>query len=197
MASKALMGAACAVASVAMFAGAAQAGSSVLLTVDLTVPNEVTITATDGLSAATISGGDITGVYLDDFYGVAGDSLSTSSTGAGDLTNAANPSDGSPALFRGGGGTDTGLNIFSWSSDSTVDFTAGELAFTGSGTWALDPNEYADMLAGNTSGDLFFPADDSGDVAGATFLGTYRVIPTPGALAMLGLAGAGVIRRRR
>lgn len=186
----------CAIATLALFATGAQADD--LLLIDLSVPNQITITATGGLSAATISGGDTTGVYLDNFYGVAGGSLSTTSTGAGNLTNAENPSDGSPALFRGGGGSDTGLNIFSWSSDVTVTFTAGELAFTGSGTWALDAPEYADMLAGNTTGNLYFPADTADDVSAATLLGTYRVIPAPGAATLLGIGlGLGAVRRRR
>lgn len=189
-------GSVCAIATLALFATGAQADD--LLLIDLSVPNQITITATAGLSAATISGGDTTGVYLDNFYGVAGGSLSTTSTGAGNLTNAENPSDGSPALFRGGGGSDTGLNIFSWSSDVTVTFTAGELAFTGSGTWALDAPEYADMLAGNTTGNLYFPADTADDVANATLLGTYRVIPAPGAATLLGIGlGLGAVRRRR
>jgi len=186
----------CAIATLAFFATGAQADD--LLLIDLSVPNQITITATGGLSAATVTGSDSIGVYFDNFYGVAGGALSTTSTGAGNLTNAANPSDGSPALFRGGGGSDTGLNVFSWSPDVNVTFTAGALAFTGSGTWALDAPEYADMLAGNTTGNLYFPADTADDVSAATLLGTYRVIPTPGAATLLGIGlGLGAVRRRR
>ncbi len=184
----------CAAGAAAMVSGA-QADD--LLLIDLSVVNQITITATTGLSAVTTSGSDSTGAYLENFYGVSGDSLSTSSTGAGDLTNAENPSDGSPALFRAGGGADTGLNVWSWSSDVTVTFTAGAQAFTGSGTWALDANEYADMLAGNTSGNIYFAADDASDIPNAMILGTYRVIPTPGAVALMGLGGIAAIRRRR
>lgn len=170
---------------------------NVLLCIDLSVTNQVTITATDGLSDATVSGGDSTGVYFDNFYGAAGDSL-TASLVSGDITNFLNPSDASPSLFRGGAGTDTGLNLWSWSSDFTVDFTSGVQAFTGSGTWDLDANEYADMLAGNTAGDIYFPADTFDDVAGATAIGQYKVVvPAPAGLAVLGLGGLVAARRRR
>lgn len=180
--------------SVAAFAGVAQADD--LLIIDLTVPNQVTITATAGLSAITASGSDSTGVYLENFYGGAGSSLSAALV-SGNLTNAENATDNSPALFRAGS-SDPGLNIYSWSSASTVTFTAGSLAFTGSGTWLLDAPEYADMLAGSTSGNIYFPADDVGDLPSAGILGTYRVIPTPAAATLLGLGlGVGALRRRR
>lgn len=186
------------VAAAAVAAVAVGAQADDLLVVDLSVVNQVSIFATTGLSAVTTSGGDTTGVYFDNFYGMSGSALSTSSTGAGDLTNAENPSDGSPAIFRAGGGTDTGLNMWSWSTDTTVTFTAGSLAFTGSGTWALDAPEYNDMLAGNRSGMLYFPADDASDVPNAAALGTYRVIvPAPAALPVLGMGLLGAMRRRR
>ncbi len=77
-----------------------------------------------------------------------------------------------------------------------MTFTAGSLAFVGSATWALDANEYADMLAGSMSGNVYFPADTVDDIAGATAIGTYLVVPTPGAIALLGLAGLARSRRR-
>lgn len=187
---------ACAAASIALFAGAAQAGDDVLLLVDLSVPNEITITGTDGLSAATASGGDFTGIYLDNLYGGAGDALGTAPM-PGDFTSDQDVTDTSASLFRAGSGADPGLNIFSFVDGGTINFVAGERAFSGSASWSLDANEYDDLVAGNAAGDIFFPADDAGDVAGATVLGTYRVIPTPGALAVFGLAGTAVMRRRR
>lgn len=168
-----------------------------LLIVDLSVPNQITINSTAGLSAATVSGSDTTGVYFDNFYGVAGNALADVLV-SGDITNVGNPSDFTPDLFRGGSGTDTGLNLWSWSSDFTVDFTAGSQAFSGTGTWTLSAAEYADMLAGNMSGNLYFPADTSDDVANATLLGTYKVIvPAPASAALLGIGGLAAVRRRR
>ena len=182
-------------ASVALFAGAAQADE--LLIIDLSVTDEITVTATDGLSESTVSGGDTTGIYLADFFTADGEEL-ISSSGTGDFTNFLNPSDGSPGIFRAGTGTDTGLNFWTWSSDSTVDFTAGVQAFTGSATFSLTPAQYADMLAANPTGDIFFPADGGGDLP-QPFLGTYSVsVPAPGAVAIMGLGvGAGAARRRR
>ncbi|MCA9272663.1 MAG: hypothetical protein KDA31_06430 [Phycisphaerales bacterium] len=187
----------CAVATAALFTSGVQAQLDDLLIVDLSVPNQITITATAGLSAVTTSGSDTVGVYMENFYSAAGGSLSVSSTGAGDLTNAENPSDGSPSLFRAGSGSDTGLNVWSFSSDTTVTFTAGSLAFIGSGTWALDAPEYADMLANTGSGNLYFPADDASDLTSAVLLGRWRVIPAPGAATIFGMGLIGAARRRR
>ena len=87
-----------------------------LLTIDLTVVDQITITATDAASGATISGGDLTGIYFENIFGAGGTGL-TDTLVSGDLTNFLNPADGSPELFRGGGGSDPGLNVWSWSSD--------------------------------------------------------------------------------
>lgn len=196
MAISSMKGGLCAAVSVALLAGTAQAQ---LLTVDLSVVNQVTISATTGVSDITTSGSDTTGVYLENFYGGSGDSLSAVLV-SGDLTNFENPSDGSPSLFRAGGGTDAGLNIWSFSSDTTVTFTAGSQAFAGSATWDLDANEYANMLAGVSGGDIYFPADSFDDIAGgAMVLGQYNVIvPSAGVLPLMGLGlGAGALRRRR
>ena len=54
------------------------------------------------------------------------------------------------------------------------------------------------MLAGNTSGNIYFPADDASDLSTAMILGSYRVIPAPGAATLLGIGlGLGAVRRRR
>jgi hypothetical protein len=175
---------------------AAAANAEVLLEVDLTVPNTVTITATDGLSAATISGSDTTGVYLADFYSAPTTASVVDTLVSGDLTNFLNPSDASPAIFNSSG--NSGLNVWSFSSDSTVDFVAGTQAFTGSATWTVDAANYAEMIAGNLSGDLYFPADSDDDLSAATLIGEWRVvIPAPGAMALLGVAGLVGTRRRR
>ena len=175
----------------------AAVNAEVLLVVDLSVENEVTISATDGLSAATLSGSSFTGVLLGDFYSVAPGGFSGSVfLDSGDLTTAANPSDGSPSLFSDF--ASTGLNIWSFSTDTTVSFTAGAQAFSGSATWTLAAADYANMVAGNAFGDIYFPADSDDDIDGATLIGQWEVvIPTPGALALLGVAGLVGTRRRR
>ncbi len=179
---------------------ASTANADVLILVDLSVTDQVTFTATDGLSAITTSGSSGTGIYLEDFYNNDLNSVVSDTLITGDLTNAENPSDGSPAIWTSGTLTDRGLNMFSWSTDGTVSFTAGSLAFTGSATWTVDSADYADMLAGNTFGDLWFPADTVDDLTGAGILGQWQVVSVPepaSALALLGLGGLVIARRRK
>jgi len=167
-----------------------------VLEVDLSVTDMVTITGTGQPSAADASGSSFTGAYFEDFYGGIGAGI-VDGGGVGDLTNAENPSDGSPGIFRAL--DDPGLNIWAWSSDGTVTFTAGSPAFTGTGTWALDPADYANMLSGNSGGDVYFPADTVDDVGGAVLLGRYAVVvPEPSGLAIISLLAIGLffIRRR-
>lgn len=178
--------------------------AAIVLNVDLNTLNQVTISATPGLSSATLSGDDDIGVYLHNFYPVAGSFLIATLV-SGNLTNFENPSDGTPSLFRGGAGSDTGLNVFSWSSDAAVSFTTGSLAFVGSATWTLSNAMYTDMLAGPTGGDLYFPADEIAVLGGATVIGQWSksasVIPEPSTyIAIAGMFGLGafiVIRRRK
>ena len=180
-------------------AGAASASDlPVILVVDLSVPNQITVTATDAPSNATVSGSDTTGFYLEAFFGADGTSSLNESLVSGDLTSFLNGSDGSPNLFRGGT-TDPGLNIFSYTNDATSDFEVGVQAFSGSGTWSLDADDYANMLiGGERNGNIWFAADTVDDLDDAVIIGEYNVIiPTPGAAGLLGLAGLAAVRRRR
>ncbi len=183
------------IAIIALAATASIASADVLLQIDLSVANEVTISATDGLASADASGSNFTGYLLADFFNTAG-SPAGLGAGTGDLTTFANPSDGTPSLFQGS--SSVGLNIWSFSTDTTVGVTAGAQAFTGSGTWSLDAAQYADFLSASTSGDIYFGADTDDDIGnGAILIGTYSVVPAPGALALLGLGGLATTRRRR
>ena len=187
-----------AAASVALIGGlAASADADVLLTVDLSTPNQVTINATTGLSAATVSGSDTTGALMAGFYGSPAPAGLIYSNGAGNLTNFLNPPDNSPGLFSSTG--ETGLNIWTWSSDATVNFTAGVQAFSGSATWTVTAAEYAALLGGPAGGDLYFPADDDGDIGNATLLGQWSLanVPEPASASVMGLAGLVLLRRRR
>ncbi len=148
--------------------------SQELLVVDLTVTDQVTVTATTAAATNTVSGSDTTGFYFENFFttdeGLAGTLVS------GDLTSFLNTSDGTPGIFRGGGGTDPGLNIWTYTDDATSDFVAGTQAFSGSATWDVSPEDYASFLTANATGDLYFPADTADDIAGgATLIGTYSV----------------------
>jgi len=62
---------------------AGQAQAAVVLQLDLSTVNQVTFSATTGLSLATVSGSDTIGVYLKDFFGNRVFSTSDSSRLAG------------------------------------------------------------------------------------------------------------------
>jgi len=180
-------------ASAAFIATGAQADD--LLLIDLSVVDQITITATAGLASATTTGSGFTGFLLADFYSGAGTGL-ISSLISGDITTAGTVSDGTPALFRQD--ISNGLNMWSFNTASTSNFTAGALAFQGSGTWSISSALYAEMLAGNSSGDIYNGADTDDDIAnGAVLVGTWNTIPAPSSMALLGLGGVVAGRRRR
>lgn len=185
---------------IATIAGLAIAASGatadVLLEIDLTVANQVTISATSGLASVSASGSAFTGVLLADFFAVPGAPGSVGS-GTGNLSTFSNPSDGSPALFQGF--ADTGLNIWSFTTDSSISVAGGQQAFSGSSTWTLDATQYAAFLGGAAAGDVWMNADTDDDISSgsATNIGTYRVVPAPSSLALLGLGGLAATRRRR
>ena len=178
---------------VAGLATGAQAAD--LLLIDLTVANQITITATTGASSANASGSVFTGFYLANFFGNTTSSSLVSTLVSGNLTAASNTSDNSPALFNSIG--NSGLNVWSYSAAANSTFTTGQQAFTGSGTWNVAASFYNDMLDGSTSGNVYFAADTDDDLAAATVIGQYRVIPAPASLALLGLGGLAAGRRRR
>ncbi len=182
------------IAGLAAAATAMTASADVLLNVDLSVVDTITITATSGNSAASVSGGDGIGVLLAGFFNDASFPVFDVLV-SGDLTSAANVTDGTPNLFSST--SSFGLNIWSWTNDLTSVFTAGSTAFSGSGTWTVNSDQYAAMLLGNTNGDMYYEADDDTDIPNATFLGTWNVVPAPGSMALLGLGGIAAGRRRR
>jgi len=159
----------------ACFAGSTSA--QVLLEVDLSVPDTITVRATSANSAATVSGADDDGVYLAGFFAADGTDTVTDTLVSSNLSSAANPPDsGSANLYRG----DTyerGLNIYNLSTDTDLDFSAGTLAFTGSATWTINTDLYNEMLLSPGSGDLYFPADNDIDIPGATRIGRWIVVP--------------------
>ena len=177
--------------------------TTVLLEVDLSVTNQITITATDGASAATVSGSDGLGVLLAGIFGAPlpeiDDFLVT-----GNLTSAQDTSDGSPNLFVSDGGP--GLNIFSFTDDPSFSFIAGETAFTGSATFNIGNDVFLNLLAGPGFGNIFAPADGNSDIPSATLIGQFNVlgvggvppseVPLPAAAWMF-IAGVGGLRAMR
>ena len=181
------------IASIATLAGTAS--GEFLIEIDLTVENEITMTALSGASSETVAFGDLTGVYFVDFFGNTSGGLGSTLV-SGDLTTFGDPTDDTPSLFRGnvGGVADPGLNLWSFSSLSEVQVTAGQQAFEGSATWTLSADTYANMLAGSMMGDILAGADTVDDAG--VLIGQYTVVPAPGVLAVLGLAGLAGRRRR-
>ncbi|MGJ8636140.1 MAG: hypothetical protein ACSHX5_04800 [Phycisphaerales bacterium] len=182
------------IAGLAVAATAMTASAEDLLIIDLSVSNQITMTATNGLASASATGGSFTGVLMADFYSGAGGNGHLYSGGTGDLVAAGDVSDGSPAIFNSAG--NFGLNFWSWTASASSSFTAGELAFTGSATVSgLDAADYADMLAGNASGNIIAFADTDDDVG--VVIGQWTTIPAPSSAAILGLGGIVAGRRRR
>lgn len=184
------------IALIAGLAAATTASADVLLSVDLTVVDQITITATNGLSSATVSGSDGIGVYLADIFSSLSSGAISETLVSGDLVAAGDSSDGTPNLFTSFAGS-FGLNFWSWTNDDPTDFVAGTVAFTGSATWDLDAGDYAELLAGNSFGDLYAFADNDDDIPSATVIGQWSVVPAPSSAALLGLGGMLVARRRR
>ncbi|NMH61459.1 hypothetical protein [Alteromonas ponticola] len=149
------------------------AQAALLLMVDLSVEDRITINATNGLSSATVSGSDFTGFYLENFF-EADNNVVSATLVSGDLVSAQDVSNLSPQLFRAGG-TDTGLNVFSYTAGPFSSFVAGQTAFDGAATWAVSSAVYQDALNGALSGDIWFPADDDSDLSTATLIGQWVV----------------------
>ncbi len=183
------------IAGLAVAATAMTASADVLLSIDLSVTNEITVSATDGLASASSSASNFTGFMMAGFFNTPGSNVGIAD-GVGNLSTANNASDLGPSIFNGAGSV--GLNIWNFSTDSTVSVTAGTQAFSGSATWTVDGAAYAAALAGNLSGDIYFGADTDDDIPFSTNIGTWEVkIPAPGSMALLGMGGIFAGRRRR
>ncbi|MEL6574199.1 MAG: hypothetical protein AAFQ64_21350 [Pseudomonadota bacterium] len=174
--------------------------AATLLSIDLSVQDEITINAEPGLATVSATGTDFTGFYLENFYSGPG-IFPTATLVSGNLTTANQTSDNSPQLWRGGG-TDLGLNIWSFAVGNTTSVTAGQQAFSGSATWSVSNAVYNDLLSGGgTFGNIYLNADTVDDIAGATLIGEFAIspVPLPAPVLLLGtvLLAAGLYGRRR
>jgi hypothetical protein len=177
------------------------ANSAVVLLVDLTVENQITINATAGTSLATVSGSDTTGFSLTNFFDTNRGQV-TNTLQSGNITSANNISDGSPIFFGSASGREF-FNIFSFTNDPFMTFTAGLLAFNGQATWTVDAASYLSALNGGLSGDVVAPFDNFlvTDLASAPIIGTWEVIGAsevsePSIVAFIAMGLMGLVVRR-
>ncbi len=158
----------------AITAAALSVGTSkadMLLHVDLSVVNQLTIRATTGLSAVTASVRDSIGFTLVDFQVIDIDESLTGST----LVDFNGTSSGTVSIFNAGGSGF--LNLFNMATSDPLQFTAGSQAFTGEATWTLTSSQYATWLNGHSSGDIvlsdLFPGSPS--LLDAPVVGTWSL----------------------
>lgn len=170
---------------------ASQLQAAVLLTVDFSTEDRITIAATDGLSAATNSTRDYVGIYLHDFFGVSGTNVSASFV-SGNLSSALNAPAASSSL-QNSSGSDPGLNFYNFSLSGTIDFVANIQAFAGSSTWNISAVSYQQALTGPVSGAIYAGIDSLSGVPG-TEIGTWQKliaesetgnVPSPGNLLLM------------
>ncbi|MEO0972283.1 MAG: hypothetical protein AAFX85_04250 [Pseudomonadota bacterium] len=168
--------------------------ATVLLTVDLTTENQLTIASTGAASEATSSGSVGTGFLLAGFF--QDNSNMDDIRGRGDLQTIDGVSNGRPFLFRDPG--NAGLNVYNFLT-GVMNFFEGQTAFTGSGTWDVPPSVYTMMLGSPLSGELYANADDDFDIPFATRIGEWQrvvaPVSSPATLPLL-LLGALVLRSR-
>lgn len=177
------------------------ANSAVVLLVDLTVENQITVSATGEASQATVSGSASVGFSLTNFFD-ASRGLISDTLLSGNLTSANNTSDSPPILFRGSGGGEF-FNVFSFTNDPQMTFTTGLAAFSGQATWSVDSASYLSALNGGLSGDVVAPFDNflERDLSSASVIGTWETIvvnqvSAPSMIAFFALGLMGLAARK-
>ncbi|TVQ32258.1 MAG: hypothetical protein EA376_06315 [Phycisphaeraceae bacterium] len=182
------------VAATGLATAAANAGEiPVLIIVDNTDPSSVTFNSTGAAAAVTDDSASIVGgISLLDLFGGAGFNTGGSQVIGGDLspngnTNAYN------RVFNDIGALGTsGLNF--WASGiggGPQTFNTTDPAFTGA-TTGFDFS----AATFNLSGDIVI-GDTAGIPGSGAVLGSWVLIPTPGAVGLFAMAGLAASRRRR
>ena len=174
------------------------AQAAVVLQLDLSTVNQVTISATTGSSLASVSGNDVMGVYLKDFFAPGGSEFDIEAGLGASLVYFNATSDESQYIYRKI--NDPGLNIYDMDNGTQVpaSFTSGVQAFKGSSTWNLTAQQYAVFLQAPTSGDIYAFADTIDDLnGGPQLIGQYAAVPEPTSMAIFGLGALGMAYRAR
>lgn len=171
------------------FAGVASAHAQILIQIDLTNPNQVTINTTSGASLLSLSVGGRS-VRLKDFFADGPqDALNYSMDSTGSIKAALSSRHYTQV-------TQTNAHLQLWTEDPTSqNFQAGTQAFTGSMIADLtSATQY--LRTSSFVGDIYV-LDSSGAEVGTVGQYSVTAVPEPASLTALGLGAIALLRRRR
>ena len=180
------------------------AHAGVLLEFDLSVTNQLTITATTGTALASVTGNTGTGIVLEGTGELIGDSLGDDSDTFGFQSTGALSQ---VKLTRINASGVYSINLFETDTSNIINIsiTQGQQAFVGTTTITLDATEYANLLNAPSSGKIYAFADTPSYATQGTYIGDWAkassgTVPEPStgiALGLLGVLGFTGNRRRR
>lgn len=179
------------------------AHAGVLIELDLSVTNQLTLTATTETAIGTATGPTLKGIVLEGTGSVASGLLG----GASDTFGF--NSTGAFVQVETSGLLDSGvysLNLYesSFTDNVSTSITSGEQAFVGTTTMPLDATSYNNLLNGPSSGKIYAFDDGATTFAtNGTYIGEWAkasTVPEPStaiAMGLLGILGFAGNRRRR
>ncbi|MGC6445961.1 MAG: PEP-CTERM sorting domain-containing protein [Rubripirellula sp.] len=178
--------------------------AGVLIEFDLSVTNQLTLTATTGTALASATGNTGTGIVLEGTGELTGDSLGDDSDTFGfQSTGALSRVKLNRINASGVYSIDLFEQLFSDSINTSI--TQGQQAFVGTSTITLDATEYANLLNAPNSGKIYAFADSPSYATVGTYIGDWAkassgTVPEPStaiAMGLLGVLGFAGNRRRR
>ena len=139
--------------------------------VDLSETDVVTIRAGSANYANSRTGSDFTGIFLASWVSepVDFDGLHNPNEGNEFVPVLNSPDNNGPVLQA----EDQGLNLYSMAFGDNLEFTAGTPAFTGTSSYGVNPSVVSILQGGASTGNVYFPADNNGDFASASLIGTW------------------------
>ena len=180
------------------------ANAGVLIELDLSVTNQLTLTATTGTALESTTGNTGVGIVLEgtgevENYALGGtsDTFGFKSTGAFEQV--------STTRILNSGVNSINLYENNFSNGINTSITEGQQAFVGTTTITLNPQSYAELLNAPSSGKIYAFADNPSYATQGKYIGDWAkassgTVPEPstaiamGLLSVLGFAGN---RRRR